>query len=183
MEAAGLGLRLAVGRRSHHAWVKGVTASPLRRRLIDGVWSVLPGPGWAVNSTPAAVRGRLPLRVTPALAAFQLLIRNPFTVAVEETFFQGFLYPRLGSWAPLKVAVLSTIYHLPQWWTMPTILPWASAISIARELSGNVWPGIAIHYSGNAAFVLNALPGEASESTKAVWFRSLRHPAETRHPL
>jgi hypothetical protein len=147
-----------------------VTASPMRRRLIGHTWSILPGPEWSVNSTPAALQGNFPVRVTPTLAAFQFLIRNPFTVTVEEAFFQGFLYPRLGSWAPLKTAVLSGIYHLPQWWTIPTIVPWADAGGIARELSGNPWPGVAIHYVGNSMFVLEGLAAT----------RASRCPAQTR---
>ena len=158
------------------------TASPMRRRLINHTWSILPGPTWSVNSTPSVLRGNFPVRVTPALAAFQLLIRNPFTVTVEETFFGGFLYPRLGSWAPLKIAALSGIYHLPQWWTIPTIVPWAAAGGIARELSGNPWPGIAIHYAGNSSFVLSGMSTpDRLEGEQAVWFRSFRHPAEARH--
>jgi len=152
------------------------TASPIRRRLIDHTWRILPGPQWSVNSTPAVIRGNFPVRVTPTLAAFQMLVRNPFTVTVEEAFFAGFLYPRLGSWAPLKMAVLHSVYHLPQWWTIPTIVPWAVAIGIARELSGNPWPGIVMHFLGNATFVLSGLSvsERRPRGERAVWFRALR---------
>ena len=178
--------------RSRSRWVAGFTmlgliaftASPVRRRLVDHTWSMLHGPEWSVNSTPSVIRGNFPVPVTPALAAFQLLVRNPFTVTVEEAYFQGFLYPRLGSWAPLKLAVLSGVYHLPQWWTIPTVVPWAAAIGIARELSGNPWPGIAIHYLGNATFVLGGLSvSDRPEGDQAVWFRALRSPGRTRHAL
>lgn len=134
-----------------------ITASPARTWLIDRVWNVLPGPEWSTNSTPATMNGHFPIALTGGLVAYQVLVRNPFTVGVEETYMQGYLFPRLGSHPVVKVSLLRAWYHMFQWWAVPSVVPYAFVFGILRGWAGNPYPSIALHYVVNAADWLSRL--------------------------
>lgn len=130
-------------------------ASPLGTWTIDRLWSVQPGPSWALGN-PASYRGHFPLHITASLIAFQLLVRIPLTVLTEEVLFRGYLQPRAGRGAPVKIGVLFAFYHLGQWWTIPELIPFGIAFGLIRWWTGTIWVGVGAHYVSDALYLLMA---------------------------
>lgn len=130
--------------------------SPLTMLSIDALWRSAPGPSWALGQ-PASYRGEFPIALTMELVLFQLFLRIPLTVLVEEAFFRGFLQPRLGRFGPAWSALLFAVYHLPQWWTIPSLIPTGLVLGGARWWFGTIWLAAALHYAGNAIYLLSAL--------------------------
>jgi membrane protease YdiL (CAAX protease family) len=93
--------------------------------------------------------------VTAAILAFELIVRYPITVLTEEAFFRGFLLPRITVAAPVVTGVLFALYHLQQWQTIPSLIPFGIALGLLRWWLGSIWPGAAFHYAGNALFILS----------------------------
>ena len=93
--------------------------------------------------------------VTTAILAFELLVRYPITVLSEEAFFRGYLQPRIAFAAPVVTGVLFALYHLQQYETIPSLIPFGIALSLMRWWLGNIWPGVVFHYAGNAIFILS----------------------------
>jgi len=133
-----------------------LSISPIGQWTIERLWDLVPGPEWALG-TPESYKGDFPLDVTPALIAFQLLVRIPLTVFTEELLFRGYLQPRLGRWAPVTVGVLFACYHLGQWWTILELIPFGIALGVLRWWTGSLIPGAAAHYAGNAVYLLSAV--------------------------
>ncbi len=127
--------------------------SPVRLWFIDHLWAIVPGPSWSLNS-PAANRGDIPFTLGPAIVAFQLLIRIPLTIAVEETLFRGWVQDRHG---PIVAGCLFGAFHVGQWWTIPAIVPFGIALCLLRALTSSLRPGAALHYLGDAVYALQLL--------------------------
>lgn len=94
-------------------------------------------------------------KLTAALLVFELAVRYPIGVVVEETFFRGFLQPRIAAAAPLVSGILFAIFHLQQWQTIPSLIPFGIALGLLRWWLGSIWPGVLFHYAGNAMFILS----------------------------
>ena len=134
-----------------------LAVSPLATWTIDQLWSVVPGPSWALGN-PDTYKGTFPIDVTVALVAFQLLVRIPLTVATEELLFRGWLQPRIGRWAPVTTGVLFALYHgTSQWWTVVELIPFGIALGVLRWWTGSLLPGATAHYAGNAIYLLSAV--------------------------
>jgi membrane protease YdiL (CAAX protease family) len=120
--------------------------------LLSFAWSSIPG----LRSLDSSGSGSSyeAGTVTAAILAFELIVRYPVTVAVEEAFFRGFLLPRITVAAPVVTGVLFGLYHLQQWRTIPSIIPFGIALGLLRWWLGSIWPGAALHYVGNALFIL-----------------------------
>jgi membrane protease YdiL (CAAX protease family) len=93
--------------------------------------------------------------VTLGLLAFELLVRYPLQVVAEESFFRGFLQPRVAWAAPATTGVLFALYHLQQWRTIPSLIPFGIALGLLYWWLGSIWPGVVLHYVGNAMFILS----------------------------
>lgn len=93
--------------------------------------------------------------LTGALLAFELIVRYPIGVVVEESFFRGFLQPRLAVAAPVVSGILFAMFHLQQWETIPSLIPFGIALGLLRWWLGSIWPGVLFHYAGNALFILS----------------------------
>jgi membrane protease YdiL (CAAX protease family) len=117
--------------------------------VIDAVWAIAPGPSWSVNS-PDANEGLLAISVPPVVVVFQILVRVPLTVFVEESLFRGWVQNRHGA---IASALLFAVYHLAQWWTIPALVPFALAPSLLRVATRSIWPGATIHAVGNIVYV------------------------------
>jgi membrane protease YdiL (CAAX protease family) len=120
---------------------------------LSFAWSSIPGlKSLAASSSGDSFHAG---SVTTAMLLFDLVLRYPVTVVVEESFFRGFLQPRL-TWAPpVAVGVLFALYHLNQWQTIPSLLPYGIALGVLRWWCGSIWPGAALHYAGDAIFLLS----------------------------
>jgi membrane protease YdiL (CAAX protease family) len=94
-------------------------------------------------------------KVTTALLVFKLLVRYPIGVLAEEAFFRGFLQPRTPVAAPVVTGIFFALYHLQQWRTIPSLIPYGIALGLLRWWLGSIWPGAALHYTGNALFILS----------------------------
>jgi membrane protease YdiL (CAAX protease family) len=90
-----------------------------------------------------------------ALTLAELLVRYPLTVFAEESFFRGWLQPRLPRWAPVMSGLLFAGFHLQQATTIPSLLPLGVGLGIIRWWTGDVRTTAAIHYASNAAFFLS----------------------------
>ena len=130
----------------------GIGVSPVRLWLIDRGWSPLPGPLWSINS-PAANRGHLGISIGAAVVIFQVAIRIPLTVFVEETLFRGWVQDRHG---PIAAGALFAAYHLAQWWTIPALIPFGIALSVLRVATKSIWPGAGLHALGDVAYAIQA---------------------------
>jgi membrane protease YdiL (CAAX protease family) len=86
---------------------------------------------------------------------FELIVRYPITVVVEETFFRGFLQSRLTLAPPVTAGVLFALYHLNQWQTIPSLIPYGIALGVLRWWCGSIWVGAGMHYLGDALFLLS----------------------------
>jgi membrane protease YdiL (CAAX protease family) len=92
---------------------------------------------------------------TTAIVVFELVARYPATVLAEEAFFRGYLQPRITSAAPVVTGVLFALYHLQQFETIPSLIPFGIALGLLRWWLGTIWPGVVFHYAGNAIFILS----------------------------
>ena len=95
-------------------------------------------------------------RVSLALVLSQLLICYPLTVFAEESFFRGWLQPRLGPWGPISSALLWSGYHLEQWRTIPSLIPLGIILGVICWWTGNVRSSSVLHYLSNAIFFLTS---------------------------
>jgi membrane protease YdiL (CAAX protease family) len=86
---------------------------------------------------------------------FELIVRYPITVVVEETFFRGFLQSRVSLAPPVTAGVLFALYHLNQWQTIPSLIPYGIALGVLRWWCGSIWVGAGMHYLGDALFLLS----------------------------
>jgi membrane protease YdiL (CAAX protease family) len=93
--------------------------------------------------------------VTLGVLFFELLVRYPMQVVAEESFFRGFLQPRIAFAAPVVTGVLFAVYHLQQWETIPSLVPFGIALCLLRWWLGSIWPGVVLHYLGNAVFMVS----------------------------
>jgi membrane protease YdiL (CAAX protease family) len=93
--------------------------------------------------------------LTTAVLVFELAVRYPIGVLSEEMFFRGFLQPRIAVAAPVVTGVLFAIYHLQQFETIPSLVPFGIGLGLLRWWTGSIWAGVAVHYLGNAMFILS----------------------------
>jgi membrane protease YdiL (CAAX protease family) len=121
--------------------------------LLSFAWSSIPGlRELASSGSPSSYDAG---KLTAGIFAFELLVRYPIGVLAEESFFRGFLQPRIAVAAPVITGLLFGLYHLQQWQTIPSLIPFGIALGLLRWWLGNIWPGAAFHYLGNALFLLS----------------------------
>lgn len=159
----GLGIALGIA-----AWVAVLLA-------LMGVAAVL----WAVGGEDAVPQQ--PPAMVPFIAALPILVRVLISLSagvVEETFFRGFLQPRIG-------IVLSTVFfalaHLS--YGQPFMLIGITVLSLIYGLlvkwRQNIWPAVAAHVFFDSIqllvivpSVLRMIPGagaEAAAMMSAMW--------------
>jgi membrane protease YdiL (CAAX protease family) len=90
-----------------------------------------------------------------ALGLAELLVRYPLTVMAEETFFRGWMQPRLGSDGPVLAALLWAAYHLQQVATIPSLVIVGLFLGLLRWMTGNVRLSGVLHYISDAAFFIS----------------------------
>jgi membrane protease YdiL (CAAX protease family) len=122
--------------------------------VVSASWDRIPGLRELDAAGSASSYGSTG-RITTALLLFELLVRYPITVLAEESFFRGFIQPRLTLAAPVVGGLLFAAYHLQQWQTIPSLVPFGIALGLLRWWLGNIWPGAVLHYAGNAMFILS----------------------------
>jgi membrane protease YdiL (CAAX protease family) len=139
---------LAVGLFAGGIVLSGVL-SLVDRVLVTGVFAGLPS--WWLASDPTAVldspRGLLV--VTFAVG----LVMNGFVgPIVEESYFRGYLLPRLSrlGWrAPVLNAVLFSLYHFWQPWALVSRLGYVLPYVVAVHRTRSVGLGMAVHCAAN----------------------------------
>ena len=117
-------------------------------------WGQIPGLRELAPAGDAASYGET-AKLTTGLLLLELLCRYPFQVVAEEAFFRGFLQPRMRIAAPVTTGVLFAAYHLQQVETIPSLIPFGIALGLLRWWTGSIWPGVGLHYLGNAMFILS----------------------------
>jgi membrane protease YdiL (CAAX protease family) len=117
-------------------------------------WSVIPGLKELAPAGDVTSYGDT-AKLTTGLLVLELAVRYPATVLAEEAFFRGFLQPRIAFAAPVTTGVLFAAYHLQQFPTIPSLIPFGVALGLLRWWTGSIWPGVAVHYGGNAMFILS----------------------------
>jgi membrane protease YdiL (CAAX protease family) len=117
-------------------------------------WGEIPGLRELAPAGDATSYGET-AKLTTGLLIFELLARYPFQVVAEEAFFRGFLQPRVALAPPVTVGVLFALYHLQQFGTIPSLIPFGIALGLLRWWTGSIWPGVAVHYLGNAMFIMS----------------------------
>ena len=134
---------------------RGRVAIPVAVAMValTAAWSAIPGLRNLDASGSAASYDAGML--TTGLLLFELLVRYPIGVLTEEAFFRGFLQPRIAAAAPVVSGVLFALYHLQQWQTIPSLIPYGIALGMLRWWLNSIWPGVGLHYAGNALFILS----------------------------
>ena len=117
--------------------------------LVTGVFAGLPSWWLVINGTAGvdAPRGLL-----VATLAFGLVMNGFVGPIVEESYFRGYLLPRLSrlGWrAPILNAVLFSLYHFWQPWALVSrlgyVLPYVAAVHRTRS----VGLGMVVHCAAN----------------------------------
>ena len=122
--------------------------------LLSAFWDRIPGLRELDAAGNASSYGTTS-KITTGLLLFELAVRYPIGVLAEESFFRGFLQPRLAVAAPVVSGLLFAGYHLQQWQTIPSLIPFGIALGLLRWWLGSIWPGVVLHYAGNAMFILS----------------------------
>lgn len=94
-------------------------------------------------------------RLSILVLVVELLVRYPITVFAEETLFRGWLQPRLPAGILLS-SLLWAGFHLQQIPTIPALIPFGIALGGIRWWTGDIRATLAIHYVGNAIFLIAA---------------------------
>jgi membrane protease YdiL (CAAX protease family) len=124
------------------------------RALVGSVFAGLPSWWLVTDPTSATGAARGPLLATVAVG----LVMNGFLgPIVEESYFRGYLLPRLsrfGRWAPVINAALFSMYHFWQPWALVSrfgyVLPYAAAV----RRTGSVGLGMVVHSAANLVGLL-----------------------------
>jgi membrane protease YdiL (CAAX protease family) len=96
-----------------------------------------------------------PVRASLGVVLLELLVRYPLTVIAEESFFRGFLQPRLARWGPVASGVLFAGYHLQQARTIIALIPFGILLGVVRWWQGDVRATSVLHYAANAFFFVS----------------------------
>lgn len=144
----------AIGRMwttTHEPVVSSAVAVPVLLGLVAlaVLWSRLPWVGKWTASDPGAYSPGGTL--TPFGLALVLLVRYPLTVFSEESVFRGYLQVDLR-WGIVAGSAAFAAYHLMQWRTIPSLLPYAFAGGVLVAWTGTLWPTALVHYVLDAGF-------------------------------
>ena len=129
---------------------------------VAALWPRLP----VLNRANAAVAGSYGTQFTPLSAgelALVLGVRYPVTVLVEETVFRGWLQHELG-FGVVLASVCFAAYHLVQWRTIPSLVPYCLAGGVIVAMTGTLWVAAVVHYGSDAVFALRTESGARRES-------------------
>jgi membrane protease YdiL (CAAX protease family) len=148
----GLGLRkiaaLAIGLFALGVALTGVL-SLVDRVLVTGVFAGLPS-WWLVTDPTAILDSPRGLLVVTLAVGF---VMNGFVgPIVEESYFRGFLLPRLSGlgWrAPVLNSVLFSLYHFWQPWALVSRLGYVLPYAVAVHRTRSVAVGMAVHCAAN----------------------------------
>jgi Type II CAAX prenyl endopeptidase Rce1-like len=116
------------------------------------LWSRLPVIGKVSASRPGSY-GNAHAVMTPIRLFACLAVRYPITVFVEESLFHGLLQPELR-YGLVIANVLFAAYHLQQWRTVPSLLPYTFAGGILYAWTGTLWVPAVVHYGLDAGYAL-----------------------------
>jgi membrane protease YdiL (CAAX protease family) len=148
--------RLRLGRGRARAWTTAVMllAIVALGQVADSAVALL---GWAGTGT-LGLMARALQHTSGPLLALSLLVLGVMAGAGEELFFRGFiqtrLRQRLGPWPAVALTALAfgithlDPVHAPLALLMGLFLGWIT------ELTGSVWPAVAVHAANNALWVL-----------------------------
>jgi membrane protease YdiL (CAAX protease family) len=89
------------------------------------------------------------------LVLAEVLVRYPLTVFAEESFFRGWLQPRLPGAGVAGSALLWAGYHLQQVRTIPSLVLFGLGLGLIRAWTGNVRATALLHYGANVAFFVS----------------------------
>ncbi|HAM01013.1 MAG TPA: hypothetical protein DCQ30_02110 [Acidimicrobiaceae bacterium] len=103
------------------------------------------------SATTGSVYGTVH-RAGLGLLLAEVLVRYPLTAFAEESFFRGWLQPRLGPSGPVLSAVLWGIYHLQQVSSIPSLIVFGLGLGALRWWLGNVRLTAAFHYASDVTF-------------------------------
>lgn len=108
-------------------------------------------PSWWLVTDPTAIV-RAPGALVAATFAVGLVMNGFVGPIVEESYFRGYLLPRLsrfGRRAAVLNAVLFSLYHLWQPWAFASRLGYVLPYAIAVERTRSVYLGMAVHCAAN----------------------------------
>ena len=148
----GLGLRkiaaLAIGLFALGVVLTGVL-SLIDRVLMTGVFAGLPS-WWLVSDPTAILDAPRGLLVVTLAVGF---VMNGFVgPIVEESYFRGYLLPRLsrlGRRAPVLNSVLFSLYHFWQPWALVSRLGYVLPYAVAVHRTRSVALGMTVHCAAN----------------------------------
>jgi len=145
-----------VGYRQSESWPVGEARRRSGKAMVGlGVGFILFVPFSFLGTSAGNPSAYGPVRhASLALVLAQLLVCYPLTVVAEETFFRGWLQPRLGPWGPISSALLWSGYHLEQWRTIPSLIPLGIILGVVCWWTGNVRTSSVLHYLSNAIFFI-----------------------------
>jgi membrane protease YdiL (CAAX protease family) len=139
---------------------------------IAFLWARIPVIGKSAASNPGAYKSAGTLSASAVLLL--LTVRYPLTVFAEETLFRGYLWRTLG-WGMVVGSVAFAGYHLTQWRTIPSLIPYNLAGGVIVLWTGALWPAAVVHYLLDAGFAVLIVRPAQRRATDAVG-RSSRQP-------
>jgi hypothetical protein len=108
-------------------------------------------PGWWLVTDPTAITAS-PGTLLALTFAVGFVMNGLVGPIVEESYFRGYLLPRLsrfGRWAPVLNATLFSLYHFWQPWAFASrlafVLPYAAAVQRTRDIR----LGMVVHCTAN----------------------------------
>ena len=117
--------------------------------LVTGVFAGLPS--WWLVSDPTAILDS-PRGLLVATLVVGLVMNGFVGPIVEESYFRGYLLPRLsrlGWWAPVLNAVLFSLYHFCQPWALVSRLGYVLPYVVAVHRTRSVALGMIVHCAAN----------------------------------
>jgi membrane protease YdiL (CAAX protease family) len=140
---------------------------------IGGQLLLMPTARWLITGLPLPLPAMLPPAIDPRVAnsipteflgvvlrgnwgiALLYLLILFFNIFGEEFWWRGYILPRQelvhGKWTWLVHGILWTLFHIPFWWNLISLLPSTLSLSFVASRLKNTTPGIIAH------FVLNGL--------------------------
>ncbi len=124
-----------------------MTIEPL---IIERAFGWLPA--WFVHPVPLDGIGSYSRQAWVVTLTAYLVLNGLVGPIVEETYFRGFLLPRMawmGRWAPLVNVTLFSLYHLwSPWQVVGRILGFGPTVYAVRRTE-NIYMGMVVHGSLN----------------------------------
>ncbi len=169
LSVAGLRKRFRIGPLSRREWLWTVGLLVV---YAGGYLLLLPTANWLATALPLPIPDGIPPAVDPRIEpasipteyfgsalegnwriALLFLGVLVFNIVGEELWWRGYVLPRQelvhGRWTWLMHGILWTLFHIPFWWNLISLIPSTLSLSFVATRLRNTTPGIIVHLALN----------------------------------